>query len=164
MLMRQKVFSFIFLLGVIPSLFGNTVEEKLKYIPLDEKICMRKFFDFAIKLDQAVHVLYFDNKPMCLTGIVIKDTHRSFRDVLCLKGWRAFKKNEHLFEHPNFILHECLSGNNECRVLDIYIINKLALKKCLQQNICIFKECRGNGFTPEWFTAQLEENRTVVSK
>jgi hypothetical protein len=38
---------------------------------------MRTFFDYAIKLDSAAHVLCFENKPVCFTGVVAKDKHRS---------------------------------------------------------------------------------------
>ncbi len=159
--MRRGIF--LFLLIVIPSLFGSTVEDKLKYVLLDEKICMRKFFDFAIKFDHAAHVLYFENKPVCLTGVVIKDKHRTFRDVLHLKGWKAFRKNENLFPHDNFIFNECLSVSGDFKVLDIYIINKPALEKCLHQNMNVFRECLGDEFTSEWFISRLTEGQPIIS-
>jgi hypothetical protein len=159
--MKRKFFLLLIFLGLISSLFGS-IDEKLRHISWDEKLCMRKFFDFVIHRDQAAHTLYFENKPVCLTGILIKDKYRTFRDVLYLKGWRAFRKNEHLFEHPNFIFNECITGDDEFKVLNIYIINKGALQKCLKQNVDVFKESLGGEFTPEWLMEKLEEGYTII--
>lgn len=138
-----------------------TIEEGLKNVSWHDKACMRKFFDFAIKSDNAAHVLCFENKPVCFTVIVVKDNRRSFSEILCLKGWRAFKKNEHLFPHPNFIFCEELYDQDGCKILDIYIINKLAIYKCLRTHSHIFTNALGEEFSPDWFIGKLEQGETL---
>ncbi len=160
----KRIFLFCALfLGIITSLFGSTVEEGLKRLSLHEKICMRKFFDFAIKMDHLAHVLCFENKPVCFTGVVVKDSHRSFRDILCLKGWMYFNKNEHLFPHPKFLISEELTEGDDFKILDIYIINKKALKRCLKEHSPIFIDVIGKEFSPEWFIENLEKGRSLPS-
>lgn len=144
-------------------LFGSSVEEKLKQVPLNEKICMRKFFDFAIKNDQAAHVIFFDNKPVCFTGVVVRDKHKTFKDILYLKGWHAFKKNEQLFPHSNFIFNEKIFADENLKIINIYIINKRAIVTCLQEHANLFKKTFGPDFNPKKFISQLEGGYLMTS-
>lgn len=143
------------------SLTGSCVEEGLKKIPLDEKISLRKFCDYAFKKDQLGHVLFFNTKPACLTGPLLKDRNKCYIDRLCLKGWQAFKKNESLFPHPNFIFSEEIIKDKDFAVLQIYIFNKKILLKCLNQNKNIFLKYIGNEFTSENFIAELENGKKI---
>lgn len=143
-------------------LYAESVEERMKQLSVDERFCMKAFFKQAIVHDQAAHVLFFSNKPVCLTGPAIQHNDRSLQDILCLKGWRVFKRHEHLFPHPNFIFCEHIyDSGRECKVLDIYIINKRSLKKCLTEHLDAFKEGLGDAFSPEQFIAKLEEGRSL---
>lgn len=160
--MHKRLFLGLFLASVSP-LFGGVVEDGLRHVPLNDRINMRIFFDEAIKKDQAAHVLCFQNKPVCLTGPVLKDKNKTFKDILCLKGWLAFKKNEHLFPHPNFIFSESMYDNNNFKVIDIYIFNKKSLRKCLADHIAIFKETLGQGFSVEQFISKLEEGFPITA-
>lgn len=137
------------------------VEDGLRQISLSDRVNMNFFFDEAIKKDQAGHVLYFENKPACLTGPVLKDKNKSFKESLCLKGWIAFKKHEHLFPHPNFIFNENIYEKDNFKVLDIYIINKKSLEKCLSEHLSVFKEALGQEFSIEQFIAKLEESASL---
>src|ERR1700722_15570566 len=116
---------FFFLAATI-SIFGGVVEDGLKQISLNDRVCMEAFFDDAIKMDQAAHVLYFKTKPVAIIGKVLKTSiGNHFSDTLCLKGWYAFKKHEHLFPHPHFIFNEnVVSFDKNFKVLHIYLINK----------------------------------------
>jgi hypothetical protein len=160
--MRLMPFLPLFFIMLSP-LFGYPVEERLKNVSQHEQICMRRFFDFAIKLDQAAHVLCFENKAVCLTGVVIRDKHRTFEDVLRLKGWYAFKKNEATFPHPNFIFNEKVYVDDSLELLDIYIINKKALIKCLSLHSDLFKQILGMTFTPTKFLTDLENGQLLPS-
>lgn len=145
------------------TLQTQILQKKINQVSLHEKICMRHFFDFIIKIDQAGHVLCFDTKPVCLTCLALKDKHKSFNDILCLKGWIAFKKHEASFPHPNFIFNEILFDDGDCKILDIYIINKSALKKCLIANESLFKTCLDDSFNIEIFIKQLENGQNLIS-
>lgn len=154
--MRKYLF-LCFSLAFTTVIFGGVVEDGLRQISLSDRINMKFFFDEAIKKDQAAHVLYFQNKPACLTGPVLKDKNKNFKETLCLKGWIAFKKNEHLFPHPNFIFNENIYDSANFKVLDIYIINKKSLKRCVEEHLSIFKETLGQEFSAEQFITKLEE-------
>lgn len=159
---KQIITFFIFVLPVT-SLFGSTIEERLKQIPLHDKICMEHFFDFAIKTDQAAHVLCFDNKPVCFTDVVIKYRNKKFIDTLCLKGWYAFKKHEHLFPHQNFIINEKRYESDDLKSVHIFIINKKALTQCLQEFKSLFREIIDQAFSSEWFISQLESGVSITT-
>ena len=145
------------------TIFGGVVEKGLKQISLNDRMNMKIFFDSAIKKDQAAHVLYFLSKPICLTGPVLRAKNKNFEDTLCLKGWVAFKKNEHLFPHPNFIFSEHVYASTNFKVLDIYLINKKSLKRCIAEHLAIFKETLGQEFSSEQFIAKLEEGSPINS-
>src|ERR1700722_1859663 len=155
--MKNKILLFLFFLALSPSLFGSSVEDSIKQLSWSDRVSIKMFFDEAIKKDQAAHALCFQNKPVCLTGPVLKDKHKTFKDVLCLKGWLAFKKNEHLFPHPNFIFSERLYSDNRFKCLYIYIFNKKSLKECLRTHFDVFKATIASEFTSEQLIAKLEE-------
>ena len=162
--MKKLILLCVLFFGTIASLFGAyNVEEGLRHTSWYDKICMRKFFDFAIMHDNAAHVLCFENKPVCFTVAVVKDKHRSFREILCLKGWMAFKRNEYLFPHPKFIFCEEFYNQDEIKILDIYIVNKPTLYKCLLTHSNLFKNTLGEEFSPDWFIGKLEEGMTLTA-
>ncbi len=162
--MQNKLLLIFFCFPLMNCLFGGAIEERIKQLSLSDRAVMKIFFDEVIEKDQAGHVLFFSNKPVCLTGPVLKDTHKTFKDVLCLRGWNAFKKNEHLLPHPNFIFSErIVKFGDNFKVLHIYVVNKQTLKKCLGEHIDLFRQTLGIKFTPELFITQLEEGRFLTS-
>jgi hypothetical protein len=153
---KTLFFSFFLVCG--SYIFGNVVDDGIKQISFHERICMKIFFDQAIKYDQAAHVLYFKNKPVCMTGVALKYRDKSYKDILALKGWRAFKKNEHLFPHPHFIFSENIfEAGDDCKILHVYFINKETLKSYLGEYQSLFQEVLGKEFYPETFINQLEQ-------
>lgn len=158
-------FSFLVSFVVIAaSIFGSVVEEGLKQVSLHDRACMRVFFGDAIKMDQIDHVLYFENKPASVIAKVLETKNRHFHDTLCLKGWHAFKKNEHLFPHPRFIFNESIINFAEdFKVLHIYIFNKQSLENCLQRHESLFKETLGQDFNSQLFVKALEEGHSLYS-
>lgn len=118
---------------------------------------MKAFFDEAICKDQAAHVIFFKSKPVCLTGPALKHCDKNFRDVLVLRGWQTFKKHESLFPHPKFIFSEGVrESDDDYKMLDIYIINKHSLIKCLIANEELFKVTLDHNFNAHDFIEQLE--------
>jgi hypothetical protein len=159
----HKCFFLCVSLAYATVIFGGVVEDGLSRISLKDQINMNFFFDEAIKKDQAAHVLFFQNKPACLTGPVLKGKNKNFKETLCLKGWLAFKKNEHLFPHPNFLFNENMYDSPNFKVLDIYIINKKSLKRCVTEHLSIFKETLGQEFSADQFISQLEKGVPINS-
>ncbi len=138
------------------------MEERIKQLPLRERIYLKAFFEEAIKYDQAAHVLYFMNKPVCLTGPVLKSRHKIFKDILILKGWLAFKKYQRLFPHPHFIFSENISASDEdFKVLHIYIINKQSIIACLEKHLHLFRNILGSEFSAEQFISKLEQGDSL---
>ncbi len=114
-------------------------------------------------MDNAAHVLCFDYKPVCFTGVIVKCEHRIVKELPCYKEWVAFKRNEHLFPHPNFIFCEELHNQDEVEILDIYIVNKSALYKCLLVHSHLFKNALGEVFSPDWFIEKLEKGHGLTA-
>jgi len=144
--------------------FGSVVEDGLKQVSMHDRVCMRAFFDDAVKMDQIGHVLYFENKPVSIIAKALKTKGRHFHDVLCLKGWYAFKRNEDLFPHPHFIFSESIIDfNKDFKALHIYLINKKSLEICLDKHASIFKEILGQQFNSKLFIKALEEGCSLDS-
>jgi hypothetical protein len=146
------------------SIFGDVVEDSIKQISLHDRVCMNAFFDHAIKHDQAAHVLFFKSKPACLVATILKHKNKRFNEIICLKGWRAFKKHEHLFPQANlnFIFSEnVVDFSEDFKVLHVYIINKYSLAKCLEQHLELFKKELGESFSTENFISELEKGSSL---
>ena len=149
----------LLLLVLTTSGWAGVVEEGLCQLSWHEQACMKAFFDEAVRINQASHVLFYETKPACLIALILKDQNKTFRNNQCLKGWRCFKKHEQLFPHPDFILNENeVAFDESFVVLHIYFINKHALENCVRQNIELFKSHFGERFTFESFLADLHEN------
>ena len=137
----------ILLLCLTSPLLGGSVADGLKQIPLNDRLLMRQFVELNLRLHQASHVIYFENKPVCLASAWLKSPKRLFVDVLWIKGLRAFMKHEHLFPHPNFIFNmETIGESDEWKSINLFIINKRALNKCLTKNGPIFQEILGKKY------------------
>jgi hypothetical protein len=148
----------LLLLVLTTSGWAGVVEEGLSQLSWHEQACMRAFFDEALRMEQASHVLFYETKPACLMALILKDQHKTFKNNQCLKGWDCFKKHEHLFPHPDFILNENrVAFDDDFVVLHIYFINKQTLEKCVRQNIDLFKNHFGKEFTFESFSADLQK-------
>jgi hypothetical protein len=154
----------VIFLACTTCIFGKVAEEGIKQISLNDRICMKVFFDQAIKYNQAAHVLFFNNKPMCITCLALKHKDKTFKDVLALRGWHAFKKNEPLFPHPKFIFSQKIfESGDDCQILHIYIINKESLIQCLDEHLSLFKEILGTQFSSTQFIVKLEEGQSLLS-
>lgn len=159
--MNKKIL-FIFLIAHFTPLFS--FEERLKNISLNEKVCMRKFFEYSIKEAHLGHVLLFNHKPMCLISLIVKDKQKTFNDILYLKGWYAFRKNEAYFPHPNFLIIEEKCERSSMDVIDIYVINKKALVACLDTFESSFRQHLGEDFSKEDFLLKLEDKKQLSSE
>ncbi len=157
----KRAVIFLFLLSLTFSAYGASIEATLKHISLDEKIKMRKFFDYSLCLDQLGHVLFFETKPVCLTGFLLKG-QKPFIEVMSRKGWYCFKKNETLFPHPRYLIQErIVECDKDFTAYHIYIINKQALIKCLNEHVELFRVRLGTDFTSEQFMSRLEEGENL---
>jgi hypothetical protein len=160
--MRRFLLTALFFVFV-SNLYGDDFEEKLRQVPLRDKVHMKVLFREAIMNDQAGHVLCCDHKPACLISCVLKGNSKRFQDVLLLKGWNAFKRHEHQFAHPEFILNANIKDfTPDFKVLHLYVIKKESLARCLDQNIDIFKQTLGEEFTADSFISNLENGRPLL--
>lgn len=158
----MKLFT-LFMLFSAP-LFGGVTDSGLKQISLNDKLRIRAFVEINLKWHQLAHVIYFDNKPMCLTSARLKSPDKQSMDVYWIKGWRAFKKNEHLFPHPNFIFNTEIDEDQEgWKSINLVIVNKRALVKCLNNHLCFFQEVLDEDFSCDWFISELERNKNIFT-
>ncbi len=115
----------VLLLFVASPLSGGIVDSGLKKISLNDKLLMKHFVETTVRLFQASHVIYFDNKPVCLASTWVNSPQRRFDEILWMRGWHAFKKHEHLFPHPNFIFSfEIDTEDSPWNSASLFIINK----------------------------------------
>lgn len=144
------------------SLFGGVVYDGLKQVSLNDKLAMEEFIELNLKWHQLSHVIYFDNKPMCFTSARLKSPDKQPMDTFWIKGWKAFKKNEHLFPHSNFIFNCNIDENEDgWKSINLFIINKRALVKCLNNHLHIFQQILGQRCSFDWLVAELESKKSV---
>lgn len=159
--LKLVVFAFFLLIGC-KNLQAASVDEQLKHLSIGEKNCIKNFFATAIRLDQLGHVLFFSNKPACLTGLQLTGRKMPIRNKAFLHGWKVWKKNEHLFSHPNFIFcAEISESDGPEKFFHIYIINKKTTLARLTEFEDCFKEILGEDFSKEIFMEKLEKTKQL---
>lgn len=146
-------------------LFSFSVDESVKKLSFRERRHMKAFFDKAIKMEQAGHVLYYKTKPATLIAIVLQSRGKVIKEEMrALQGWKTFKKHETIFPHPNFIFTENLfEPDEDLTVLHIYLINKSSLRVCLTKYKSIFEQVLGKNFSANQFITQLEIGTSLPS-
>ncbi len=158
---------FIFFVFFPLSISGHVIDKGLKELSFHEKACMKTFFVRAMQYASISHVLFYDNKPMCIIPIIIKHKGKSFSEIQSLDGWQIFKKYEQLFPHNNFIFNtQTVEFSQDFKVLHIYLINKKALENCLDQYLPFFDQMLGS-FSKKTFIEQLETGcplATLINK
>jgi len=138
------------------------VNDGLKQISLNDKLAIREFVKLNLVWHQASHVIYFDNKPMSLASARLKSPDRQLMDIVWIKGWKAFKRHEHLFPHPNFIFNsEIDEEDDDWKSINLFIINKRALAQCFNYHLHIFQEVLGKICSFNWFVRELENKKSV---
>jgi hypothetical protein len=178
-LRRRRCLIFLLICFFVSSspIRAQDVKLSLSQIPHREQVLLEELFSFFIQWEQLSHVLFFETKPACFTGIPINCNHSitppciskdplKFQDELC-EGWNIWKKYEHLFNHPNFIISEEIrqieKGEKHGTMIDVFFINKKSFLNCLEQYADIFKKELGEGFYPEGFLKEVEEKKMLRS-
>ena len=160
--MKKIQLLLVFLTSLSLHCFGN-VQDRLKQIPLHDQLCMRELVKIMMTWNQAGHVLYFNNKPACLASARLKSPDKQFMDVQWIKGWQAFNKHAHLFSHSNFIFNSCITEcSDNYKFIELRLINKTALNKCVTENIAAFQELLGESFEVDDFISSLEKNINLL--
>jgi len=155
---HKFVLFFAFLLSPIAVLSAaNWVNEHLQLLSEEEQKCLNHLFAKAIKEDHLGHVLFFSNKPGCLTGAFLN------KDPLFIKGWNVWKEKEYLFPHPNFIIHNELFGK-EKEILHIYFINKNTFSHLLKAEENRLKRLYGRQFSKGYLIKCLERDEFHLFK
>ncbi len=156
----MRLFLTIVFLTLCLGLHAESVEEKLKNLTLKERSYLKFFFNDLIYYDSFGHVLFYQNKPVCLIGL-IKKGYGSFREKLPYKGWEVWKNVEYLFPHPNFIFCEEVINLNSSIVSVISIVNKKTTLNVVKKHENLFKEVLGQDFSPSNFIAQIENKKQL---
>lgn len=147
-------------------LHGSETQETLEHLSTHDRCKIECLFDYFGRLGNLGHVLLFNNKPMCQTGVPLTCTSTVIppfisKDPLTFqkeikKCWYTWKRHEDKFSHPNIIICEEVSEVAGGEYLNIYFINKMATQRCLEENEHVFKAVLGNDFTPIDFIAKLK--------
>lgn len=158
--MRALFIAFLF---VSQSLYCN---EALDNLPKNDREKIECLFNYFGRLGNLGHVLFFENKPMCQTGIplsctssvtpsFISDDPMAFQSEI-KECWLVWKRYQDKFPHPNFIICEEITEVAGGEYLNVYFLNRTALKRCLEENSEVFREVFGEDFSPNLFVEALE--------
>lgn len=138
-----------------------SVEAALNQLSYKERSALADLFCSFIKYGHFGHVVFYTMKPASLTAID-RECSRRFNDQRSLiKGWKCWRKYEHLFQHSNFIFAEEEVVFGDEKLLHIFIINKKTLLSSLYDNIEHFKAILGADFSPENFIVSIEKEKVL---
>lgn len=160
----RKIAVIIFFLG--SYLFADSIKENLNKIPKRERRYLEYFFrDFVYTSNLAF--IFLDYKPASLNSHILYAPNYCYfnrsANTSSIKGWEIFKKNEHLFSHPNYLFTEEIRDQGIIKVRDILCINKISLLNVLIDHKKRFIEKLGNSFSPEKFIKDIEEKKCLFS-
>ena len=96
---------YILCFSLTTSLFAGVVNDGMKCMSLNDKCLMKEFVKINFQWHQMAHTICFENKPVCLASCWKKSPQRRYSDIRWIKGWKSYKKYEHLLPHPNFIFN-----------------------------------------------------------
>jgi len=165
----------ISILMICIPLRAQDVKASLDQIPHREQILLENLFSFFIKWEALGHVLFFETKPVCFTGIpvdcncsvtppCISKEPLKFQEELH-EGWKIWKKHELLFAHPNFLICEEKrqfgKGAKQGTMIDLFFVNKKSFLACLNRFCDLFKKELGESFSPESFLKKVEEKKIL---
>ena len=152
--LKIKLACYITLLIVgLQRLFASGVDDGLKQLWFYEKEALDEFFQYSIECESLGYVLFFGNKPACSIGC--SNHQKGYREIL--RGWEIWEKYEHLFPHPNFIFCNTeILYSDDYQMVNLYVINKTNLLKCISDNESVFKKNFGESFSKEEFINFIE--------
>lgn len=148
----------IFLFGMQIFATASAIEN-LSKLSLNERAQLRTFFRKGVEVDGLGYVLFFDTKPMSMYPVT-KRMKGSYRSYIAAKGWEVWKKYEHLFPHPNYIICEEIAPFSH-EILHIFVINKATLRKSLNSHYEEFKAVLGDSFSIDSFLRELEDKKHI---
>ena len=139
----------------------GSVQEQLRQVPSKERFYLEAYFKDFLLHNLLGHVVFFETKPACIICVSVASGRQPFLKKSISEGWSCWKKYEAFFSHPNFIFCEEEHTFETGKLLEIILINKQTLAKCLAQNASIFKEILGEEFSVEEFMTRLEEEKKL---
>lgn len=152
-----------FFLFLTTPAFSGVVENGLSKVSFEDKCSMKEFVKLNFLWHQIANVIFCDNRPCCLASGFVQPSDAFIGCGLWIKGFEAFKKNEWLFPHPNFLfISRAQKDPDGCQTVDLFIINKRALRKCFDKYLFVFKEILGDQCTFDWFLTKLQEKNDVT--
>jgi len=156
--LKTKLVFCIALIIVSHRFFASGIDDGLEQMRFYEKASLNKFFQYSTEYESLGYVLFFENKPACSIGCC--NQQKDYKRVLC--GWKVWKKYEHLFPHPNFIFcNEKVIHAEDCQMINLYIVNKKSLSKCISDNEFLFKRHLGENFSKENFIELIETTKDL---
>ncbi len=132
---------------------------------VQERFYLRKFFKKVVCNDQWGYALFFD-KPVSLAGFFLKcpsqEILHPYSNKLMKKGWKVWKKHAYSFPSSHFLLCEEIDSSAESILCKVYLINKPAFLKVVNENLTIFKNRLGENFSPEKLLSEIENTKTLT--
>jgi len=140
------------------------VQKQISTIPDEERTLLEHFFQKLVKTEGLGYVL-FGTKPVCLTGYFLKmplGNQLSRTDCFLIKkGWMVWKKYEHLFPHPNFIIFEENKLRDDPNLHPIFFISKKNCLDVVAKNKTFFEKKLKTTFGTEEFLKQIEVKQSL---
>lgn len=172
----KKLFFLTFIL-VSLNVFGtDPLKTTHKKLSKKETVYLESFFKDLVCFEGLGYTLFFD-KPICLSGYFKREPKGNIvkggYNPLFKLGWYTWKKNEHLFPHPNFIIfsekietEELKNYEKQSRqkieLYSIFIINKKNLLFALEKNRDLFQKELGANFSSFELVQKIESERSLL--
>lgn len=140
------------------------IQNQIERIPEEERLFLEKLFHKLIRSESLGYVL-FGSKPISLSGYFIElplgNILKGSDNFAVKQGWAIWKKHEHLFPHPNYLIFEEDHVRGDKDVHPIYFINKNNLLQTITNNVEAFRRELGADFNPETFLVEISKKQSI---
>ena len=142
-----------------------SLQKKLSYLPENERLILEHFFQILIESDGLGYTL-FGSKTVCLsayfTFVPLGNMIRGCNSNVIKKGWYVWKKYEHYFPHPHYLIFEETEIVDQTEIHSIYIINKVRLLDTLKKHHQLFAQELSVDFEPNFFLSEIEKRQSLL--
>lgn len=163
--------SFILVFLFLCPLGYSSVEQAFARVRKKDREKIEFLFTYWIQRDTLGFLLFGEGKCLTFTGIPI--THKKyflpykiangyqFQKKL-IEAWYAWKRNESLFKHPNYLICEHYKRLENEIYLRLFIFNKSKLRDTLMAYKADFVEVLGENFSQDGFIDKLEKKKKLM--
>ncbi len=158
-------------LFLFSSLEGTNVRHMLDSIPSKDQEKIEFVFSYLVQRESLGYVLFGQTKAVSCASIPISCTYALVPPSITTtplryqksvkQCWEVWKKYEHRFKHPNFIICTEHDDFKVSAFISLFFIEKKKTAQLVENNYKAFEEVLGQNFSVKKFMDQLEHKKKL---